>query len=266
MSIVIPATEIVAEATMIAAGDAVTLVVEGASDELLLSGILDQNRFTVVPAGSKEAALGVVRLLADNAEDDRRVGHLIVIVDRDMGSRPGRDGRLLVTHACDLDAELCSVQGVVARLVRASQRLVRNEEVEIVVSRILDAAHVYRSVREVNSEMGLGLAVEKLRREKLGVSLMSAHDIASALLGESEHLATLEKRVDEKLSQEKSFMCCRGHDVHFLISVGSKHHGQERIQDMAIAMLDPQAFAAMPTGAELIAWANEIGFPLLKAA
>lgn len=266
MSVVVPVTEIIAEAAMIASGDGVTLVVEGRSDALILSAIMDQNRFTVVPAGSKDAALGVVRILEDNPGDDRRVGHLLVVVDRDLDPRPGREGRLLVTHACDLDAELCSVRGFVARLVRASRRLPRDEDVEMVVARILDAAHVYRSVREVNSEMGLGLTVDKLRKEKLWVSSMSGQDIASALVGESEHLTTLAKCVDEKLSQEKSFMCCRGHDVHFLISVGSKHHSQERIQDMAIAMLDPQAFAAMPTGAELIAWANEIGFSLLKAA
>lgn len=249
--------EMISEAVMHVAASAIPLIVEGQSDHLLLASLLDEHAVSVIRSGTRASALDVVEVLRMDALKDRKVGGLLVLVDRDLDLEPGRVGRLLVTTACDLDSEACLVSGLLDRVVRHAHKLTSDEEVRLRVARVQEAAHAFHAARVTAWELGIGPNFGRLN------PVIEAGDFTAASLTEALDLEESKRDaflslLQQRLLEEPDLGNCRGHDVHLVMSWGTKG-GRDRIQELFAMGIDVQAFWTTATGAAMKAWSREVG-------
>ena len=247
------------------AGSLVPIIVEGPSDKRLLASMLDEGAASVIHAGTRSTALGVIRILSEDEEQDRMVGSLIVLVDRDFDLSPGRQGRLLCTTASDLDAELITVAGVLERVVRTAHRLTTGVEVASQLNRISEAVHRFRAARQVARDLGLGPEFSRLNGLLRERSECPAEEIADALGIQECDWGPFVDSIRGFLESEPDLAKCRGHDLHLVVSWGTKK-GRDGIQDLFMAAVDVDAFLSTPTGSALEVWASKFGVRIWQSS
>lgn len=260
--------EVASAAVMMKQGSSLVLVVEGESDEMLISRHTDRSKLGFVIASGKNNAIAVAHIL----DRDAASAEIRVLVDRDLDGARGVGDRVITTAYWDLDSEVLGSTDILHQLYLAFKRERYPHSLQNLVHETAKVSSPLSSLFVVSHRRGLGLAVARLSLSAIDYE-SSLEDQVRSLLTQAlaktnragiKDLVPVDSLVEEAVDHARSISSSlEGHQGHILHTALARMLGRgvkpELVQSFVWASLSLDQFRATPVASKMDDWCRKFG-------
>jgi hypothetical protein len=259
--------EVASAAVMMKQGSSLVLVVEGESDEILISRHTDRSKLGFVIASGKNNAIAVAQIL----DSDAVSAEIRVLVDRDLDGARGAGDRVITTTYWDLDSEVLGSTDILHQLYLAFKRERYPHSLQRLMHETAKVSSPLSSLLVVSHRRGLGLAAARLSLSAVEKDSPLEAQVRSLLkqaldrtnrtgIGDLPVDSLIEEVVDHARSISYSLDGHQGHHLHIALArMLGKGVKPDLVQSFVWASLTLDQFRATPVASKLDDWCNDFG-------